>query len=233
MGEISPEKMALLPMWFAAFLLSLTCHEAAHAWAALRGGDRTAYLGGQVTLNPIPHIRREPFGTLLVPLLTYLFAGWMMGWASAPYDPEWERRYPLRAAMMSAAGPLANLVLAILAMVALRAGLANGLWQLAGEANWIPQLIVAGDPANEGWVAGGRFLIITLILNSALFIFNLIPLPPLDGYGILYSLVPAARGIYEKIGAGPGSFVGLLVAWILFDRLFGFVFPLILAMLYH
>jgi len=109
------ELLAMLPVWYAVFLLSVTCHEAAHALAALRGGDRTAYLGGQVSLNPLPHVLREPIGTIVVPLLTFLQMGWMMGWASAPYDPLWEARHPRRAAFMAASGPLANLLLEELA----------------------------------------------------------------------------------------------------------------------
>ena len=81
-------------VWFVAFLLSTTVHEAMHAWVALRGGDPTAYHGGQVSLSPIPHIRREPLGMLVVPLLTSLTQGWAMGWASAPYDPNWAARHP-------------------------------------------------------------------------------------------------------------------------------------------
>ena len=69
------------PLWFAVFLLSLTCHEAAHALVAQWGGDHTAAAGGQVSLDPIPHIRREPFGTLVVPILSYFLYGWMLGWA--------------------------------------------------------------------------------------------------------------------------------------------------------
>src|SRR5437763_130762 len=91
--------------WFLAFLFSTSVHEAAHAYVALRGGDRTAYLGGQVSLSPLPHIRREPIGMLLVPLLTAFTNGWAMGWASAPYDPRWADRHPRRAAWMAAAGP--------------------------------------------------------------------------------------------------------------------------------
>ena len=63
-------------VWFVAFLLSTTVHEAMHAWAAWRGGDPTAYHGGQVSLSPIPHIRREPIGMLVVPLLTSITQGW-------------------------------------------------------------------------------------------------------------------------------------------------------------
>lgn len=73
--------------WFVVFLFSTTLHEAGHAFAAYRLGDSTAYEGGQVTLNPWPHIRREPVGMILVPLITFATRGWMIGWASAPYDP--------------------------------------------------------------------------------------------------------------------------------------------------
>lgn len=74
-------------VWYIVFLLSTTCHEAAHAWAAKLGGDLTAFHGGQVSLDPVPHIRREPFGMVVFPILSYVMGGWMMGWASAPYDP--------------------------------------------------------------------------------------------------------------------------------------------------
>src|SRR2546426_6750179 len=94
------------------------------ARAAVRGGDRTAYLGGQFSLWPIPHLRREPIGMLGVPLLTAFTNGWAVGWASTPYDPVWAARYPRRAALMAAAGPSGNLLIAVLALVCLRAGLA-------------------------------------------------------------------------------------------------------------
>ena len=95
---MAEDRILLLPLWYVVFLLSVTCHEAGHAWAARLGGDDTAYLGGQVSLNPLPHIQREVWGTVLVPLISYLWVGWMMGWASAPYDPAWEERHPRRAA---------------------------------------------------------------------------------------------------------------------------------------
>src|SRR6266567_6351388 len=109
-------------LWFLAFLFSTTVHEAAHALAALRGGDPTAYLGGQVSFSPLPHIRREPIGMLIVPLLTAFTNGWAVGWASTPYDPVWAAHYPRRAATMAAAGPAGNLFIAVLALVCLRAG---------------------------------------------------------------------------------------------------------------
>src|SRR5690242_21552184 len=90
-------------VWYGAFLFSTICHEAAHAWSALRLGDDTAARGGQVSLNPWPHVRREPVGMVIVPLLSWFAAGWMIGWASAPYDRTWARQFPRRAALMAVA----------------------------------------------------------------------------------------------------------------------------------
>ena len=74
---------------YVAFVFSATCHEASHAWAAKRGGDLTAYAAGQVSLDPFPHIRREPFGMVILPLIGLFLIGWPLGFASAPYDPHW------------------------------------------------------------------------------------------------------------------------------------------------
>ena len=113
-------------VWYVAFLLSTTFHEAAHAWAAKRGGDLTAYLGGQVSLDPRPHIRREPLGMVALPLLSLAISGWPFGFASTPYDPVWAERHPRRAAWMSLAGPAANLLLVIAAGLLVRLGVAAG-----------------------------------------------------------------------------------------------------------
>src|SRR5437870_9906314 len=119
-GAVQPEALIQGLLWFAAFLFSTTVHEAAHALAALRGGDPTAYLGGQVSLSPLPHIRREPIGMLVVPILTAFTNGWALGWASTPYDPYWAARHPRRGAAMAAAGPAGNLLIALLALLGLR-----------------------------------------------------------------------------------------------------------------
>ena len=124
-------------IWYFIFLYSTVCHEAAHAWAALKLGDDTAYRGGQVSLDPIPHILREPLGMVVVPIVTFFLNAargvtWMMGWASAPYDPEWASRNPRHAAWMALAGPAANLLLVIAAAICIRIGIAAG-WFAAPE----------------------------------------------------------------------------------------------------
>ncbi len=138
--------LALGAIWYIVFLFSTTCHEAAHALVAKLGGDTTAAEGGQVTLNPIPHIRRSPYGMVVIPIISYVVGGWMIGWASAPFNPAWQRQYPRRSAWMALAGPAANFTLMILAGIAIRIGLAAGYFDPPGiiredmQDLWRPQM---------------------------------------------------------------------------------------------
>src|SRR5260370_26305441 len=85
--QVNTEFLIAGVVWYVVFLLSTTCHETAHAWAAKLGGDLTAFHGGQVSLDPIPHIRRETFCMVSFPLLTYATRGWLIGCASAHSHP--------------------------------------------------------------------------------------------------------------------------------------------------
>src|ERR1700689_458428 len=137
MPELTPQFLTIGFIYYIVFLFSTTCHEAARALVAKWGGDSTAALNGQVTLNPIPHIRREPWGMVVIPILAFLFTRGMIGWASAPFDPAWERRYPKRAALMALAGPAANFTLMLIAAAGLRLGSAVGwLHWSSGEADF-------------------------------------------------------------------------------------------------
>jgi Zn-dependent protease len=214
--------LAMLPLWYVAFLFSLTCHEAAHALVAKWGGDLTAYHAGQVTLNPLPHIQREPWGTVLVPLISYLIGGGgMIGWGSAPYDPYWEERYPKRAAWMALAGPAANVLLMVLSAVAMRVGMAVGVFQ------GMPMIGFAGIVEGVG-VAGGvaTFLSILFSLNLLLALFNLIPVPPLDGRTAIGLILPAAAfDKFREFTRNPMfQMFGVLLAWYLISPLFQRVF---------
>jgi Zn-dependent protease len=224
--------LPVLPLWYAVFLFSSTAHEASHALAARLGGDDTAYLAGQLSLNPLPHIRREPFGTVLVPLLTFFMNGgrWMIGWASAPYDPLWEDRHPRRAALMALAGPLANLLLSLVAYAILSLGLVSGWWVLNLQ-NVGGAWYFAGDPIshlvvpvseNAGIMEGlGRFLSVLFGLNLVLFVFNLIPIWPLDGGTVLAGFFEPARRFREWLRRAPyGMFIGIVAAWLLIRRFF-------------
>src|SRR4029453_14728484 len=139
-------------LWFGVFLFSTTVHEAMHALVAWKGGDPTAYHGGQVSLSPIPHTRGEPSGMLVVPLLTSITQGWAMGWASAPYDPIWAERHPRRAALMAAAGPAGNLMIAVVAFALIKAGLLAGIFAAPSSANF-SRVVVSATAGGHGFVA--------------------------------------------------------------------------------
>lgn len=221
------EQIATGFLWFLAFLFSTTVHEAMHALAALRGGDPTAYHGGQVSLSPIPHIRREPIGMLVVPLLTSLTQGWAIGWASTPYDTRWAARYPKRAALMAAAGPAGNLALAVLAFVLIKVGLASG-WFIPPDSVNFEHLV--SSPTGDGRTFAGELLSIFLTLNVLLCAFNLIPLPPLDGASIIGLFVPEGIALkFRDVSHSPMfQIAGLLVAWRVFPYIVRPLFELVL-----
>jgi Zn-dependent protease len=215
---------------YVVLLLSLTVHEAAHAWAALRGGDPTAYLGGQVSLDPRPHIRREPFGMVFAPLLFYFMGGVMLGWASTPLDPRWAYVHPKRAAAMAAAGPLANLALVLLAALALRVGVASG---------WFVPLPVSGVElagAPGGGVGESVIFVLSWVftLNLILFVFNLIPVPPLDGSSVvgLFISEANARRLQEWMTQPMLAFGGLVLAWMLMRSIVAPVLDFAVGLLY-
>jgi Zn-dependent protease len=217
-------------VWYLVFVVSTTAHEASHALAAYVGGDRTAYLGGQVSLNPLPHMKREPFGMVIMPLLGVFSYGWPIGWASTPYDPRWEQRYPRRAAWMAAAGPAANLLLALLALILLRLGLATGIFA-APELLSFSRLVVADTFLLQ---ICGRLLSMLLTLNVILLLFNLIPFPPLDGASVLVLVLPEDMGIRlrETLRGGGFAIGGLLLAWYLFAQVIGPVWALLLRLVH-
>jgi Zn-dependent protease len=205
-------------IWFVAFLFSTTVHEAMHALAAWRLGDSTAYQGGQVSLNPAAHVAREPIGMVVLPLLTSLTQGWAVGWASCPYDPIWARRYPKRAAVMAAAGPAGNLLIALLVFATLRAGLAWG-WFIAPEQVSFDSIVEIAGAGEQAFVT--TLLSVLLVMNVFLCAFNLLPLPPLDGSAILSRILPERRAhqLMELQSNAMMSLIGLVVAWQVFPFL--------------
>jgi len=208
MPELTPYVIAQGFIWYVVFLFSTTCHEASHALAAKLGGDDTATLGGQLTLNPLPYIRREPFGMVLIPLVAFVFTRQIIGWASAPFNPEWERRYPRRSAWMALAGPAANFTLMLIAVLLIHLGINLG---------WF-------EPGPDGRVGLlGDVLKAFYSLNLLLGVFNLLPVPPLDGStGImLFMGEGTARSYLDWLRASPYRLVGLLVAFYGFRYIYG------------
>ena len=218
-------------IWFIAFLFSTTVHEPMHAWAARLGGDPTAYHGGQVSLSPIPHIRREPIGMLVVPLLTSLTLGWAMGWASAPYNADWAARHPRRAALMAAAGPAGNFLIALIVVVIMKTGLGSEAFiaPAPGALRYDSVITTLSGPT-----ALTTLLSVFLILNVILGTFNLLPLPPLDGASVATAFLPATlrQRLRQFESTGMMSLLGLVVAWRIFPLLLGPLFLFVLQVLH-
>ncbi len=219
MDQLNPQALVVAFISYVVFLFSTTCHEAAHALVAKRGGDSTAALGGQVTLNPIPHIRREPFGMVLVPILSFFFSGGMIGWASAPYDPLWERRHPKRSAWMALAGPAANYSLMLLAAFALRTGRALDLFHRQSNGNY-----------NFLFTALFTMFMLNLLLGT----FNLLPVPPLDGSTaiMLFMSESGAQKYLDWLRGNSFAFAGLLVGLVVFRQIFPYVQYFVMHLLF-
>jgi Zn-dependent protease len=178
---------------FLVLVFSLTVHESAHAWAADRLGDPTARLLGRLSLNPVVHV--DPIGTVLFPLVGAITGFPLIGWAKPVPVAVWRfdrgRRDYL---MVAAAGPVSNLALAFVAAVA---------WRLLE-----PSLVA---PSQAGLVAPlARFAWEALQINLLLAIFNLLPVPPLDGGSVLSGLLPErAASVLDRVR--PYGFVLLYV----------------------
>lgn len=177
-----------------AFVFAIACHEANHAFVATALGDDTPRLAGRLTLNPMRHI--DPLG-----ILTFVLMGF--GWGWTPVSPWKLRPNPrLGSALVAAAGPLANLFLALLFTLPLRfADRGTGL-----GLDLTPEMIA--------------FLRIAIILNLTLFVFNLLPIPPLDGFSFLVGVLPA--GPSEALRKIERYGVGILMALLILPSLIGF-----------
>ena len=218
-------------VWYVAFVLSTTLHEASHALVAKLGGDLTAYEGGQVSIDPIPHIRREPLGMVVLPILSLVLIGWPFGFASAPFNPVWAEQHPRRAAWMSLAGPGANFMLVMACAAAIWLGVAVGEFQSPTTAHFT-QVVSA---VNGGvWDSAAFIISIFFTLNLILFLFNLLPLPPLDGSGALALLLSEDLSHrIRKLSSQPMfGLIGLVIAWRIFGPIFEPIFTFALNVLY-
>ena len=168
---------------FLVLVFSLTVHESAHAWAADRLGDPTARMLGRVSLNPAVHV--DPVGTLLFPLVGLFTGAPIIGWAKPVPVATWRFEHPRRDYLMvAAAGPVSNLSLAFVAAMALRL-LPAGVSMLG-----VAPVDAASAAESRVLVPIARFVWSALEINLLLAIFNLLPIPPLDGSSVLAGLLP-------------------------------------------
>jgi Zn-dependent protease len=185
-------------------LFAITLHEAAHGYVARHFGDMTAHAQGRISLNPLRHI--DLVGTVIVPILILTFSKYLFGWAKpVPVNYSALRKPRQHMAWVAAAGPAANLIMAVIWVVLLRAGIAlssraeawTELANLHGTAGLVEVVMRQGSGTAEyliGISAAG------VLVNLVLMLLNLLPIPPLDGGRILTSLLPVrAAGRFAKL----------------------------------
>ena len=177
------DKLSFFIVFYPVMLFCLSFHEAAHAWTANRFGDPTARLLGRITLNPIPHI--DFIGTFILPAMAIFMGFPLFGWGKpVPVDPRNLKRPREDHLWIALAGPVSNMILACVF-----AGIAHGILALDGHDAFAG----VGRDSFAGTALGYAIVVCQLgvTLNLALAIFNLLPIFPLDGGGIIRGLLPA------------------------------------------
>ncbi|MCH2108493.1 MAG: site-2 protease family protein [Polyangiaceae bacterium] len=226
------ETISSFLIWYLVFVFSVTTHEFAHSLFAYWGGDLTAYEGGTMSLDPVPHMKRSPFGMVVVPILSFILGGSMIGWASAPVDPRWSQRFPRRSAAMSAAGPCANFILAAIAFFTMKLLVSKGVLVFS-RALSMDAIVSAPDYGGlaSTWGVVAMALSILLTLNILLGVLNLLPLPPLDGAFVLEGLFPKTVGpLLYRLRTNP---MMMLLLMIVIFRGVNYIFTPVLALVLH
>ena len=206
-----------------AFLFAISVHESAHAWTASRCGDPTARMLGRVSLNPIRHI--DLFGTIVLPLIAAISHIPLLGWAKpTPVDPRNFRHPVMDDILTSVAGPVSNFIVATGALLLL------GVVSLSSAAGHDAVTGLGagfvGPASDSAWAPVAMLLYVLMIINIWLAVFNLIPVPPLDGSHVLRHFLPdSARMVYDRIGIfallalvylAPGLISGLIGPFVCF-----------------
>lgn len=197
---MAPESVLKLIFQLIALVFSVIVHEVAHGAVALRLGDQTAKLAGRLTLNPLKHL--DPIGSFAVPILLFFLTagGLVMGWAKpVPYNPLNLKNPKRGAGLIAGAGPLSNLLLALVFGIIVR------FFSVLPENSLI---------ANMSPLIGT-----VILINIVLAVFNLLPLPPLDGSGILFSLLPPGERRVQYFLYRYGFLILILFIWFGFPLL--------------
>jgi Zn-dependent protease len=210
------QEFVLILFQVMVLVLAFSVHESAHAYVAMRLGDPTAYMLGRVTLNPLKHL--DPLGSVILPLISLVYGGFLIGWAKpCPVTPRNFKHIKRDDILTSLAGPASNLAMATIALVVL-------LVLKHANSGGIPAIVAAMEVANK--VPGvetanlsvlfpvALLLYFAVLINLLLFVFNLIPIPPLDGSHVLRQFLPyRAEQVYNQVGR-----FGLIIIFLLGGR---------------
>jgi Zn-dependent protease len=220
MGNIDSHTVGQFILYMVALVFSLSVHESAHAWTSNLFGDDLARLQGRISLNPAAHV--DPIGTLLFPAIAFFTGAPLIGWAKpTPVNPLKWRNKRVANFWVSAAGAISNFIIAFIAGIAIRALYSFGVLAVMGGRF---------RPINtDSAIATGavELLVVFFILNVALGVFNLLPIPPLDGSKVLASILPERFEVgfetLEKFG-----FLLLFVA--IFTGVLGVIFNFVMPL---
>ena len=220
MGNIDGSVIGQFLLFMVALIFSLSVHESAHAWMSNRFGDDLARLQGRISLNPVAHV--DPIGTLLFPAIAFFTGAPLIGWAKpTPVNPLRWRNKRVANFWVSAAGVICNFIIAIVAGMIIRVLYSVGLIYISGRG-----LVPGGT---DSMIALGAVDLLWgfFTLNVALGVFNLFPIPPLDGSKVLESILPPG---FESAFEALERFGFLLLIFAMFTGVFGAVFSVVMPL---
>jgi len=223
MGNLDGNLIGQFLLFMVALIFSLSVHESAHAWMSNRFGDDLARLQGRISLNPLAHV--DPIGTLLFPAIAFFTHAPVIGWAKpTPVNPLRWRNKRVANFWVSAAGVICNFIMAIIAGIIIRILFQLNVIELATDGY---RLIVI--PHSTSLIAEGAGLLLSIFfsLNFALGIFNLIPIPPLDGSKVLSSILPPS---FEPGFEALERFGFLLLIVAMFTGVFRVIFSIVMPL---
>lgn len=220
------QEVVLILFQVLVLVLAFSVHESAHAYTAMRLGDPTAYMLGRVSLNPARHL--DFFGSVLVPLIGMFYGGWLIGWAKpCPVTLRNFKNIRRDDVLTSLAGPASNIAMAVVALLLLIVfkhavpGGAPAVSTAMDLASRVPGVDTTNLPS---LFPVALFLYFAVIINLSLFVFNLFPIPPLDGSHVLRNFLPYnLQESYARLGTW-----GLILFFLFGGRLIGmFYYPLL------
>jgi Zn-dependent protease len=220
---MNQQELVLILFQVIVLVLAFSVHESAHAYVAKRLGDPTAYMLGRVTLNPLKHL--DPWGSVAMPLMSLYFGGFLIGWAKpCPVTLRNFKNVRRDDILTSLAGPASNLAMATLALILLvifkHAGGGPSVFGAMAMADHVADF----DPSGLRLFPLALLLYYGVLINLLLFVFNLFPVPPLDGSHVLRNFLPyRLEQMYDRIGMW-----GLVLIFLLGGRFIAaFYYPLL------
>jgi len=221
MGQFDSNTVGQFILYMVALIFSLSVHESAHAWMSSRFGDDLARSQGRISLNPAAHV--DPVGTLLFPAIAFFTHAPLIGWAKpTPVNPLRWRNKRVANFWVSAAGVICNFIIAIISGIGIRILYSAGIIGFSDQGGLAPA-------ATDSMIAIGavELLMVFFTLNVALGVFNLLPIPPLDGSKILQSILPSS---FDSAFESLERFGFLLLFVAVFTGVLGVVFRVVMPL---